>query len=488
MRVKRLRTLRVLLIQSFLLVVVISMTIIGFVAMNAPIFRAGAASIVQMQHPFRMQQLAPLLADHYELEGDWNSIESALAGFVSPDADGPFFFRPLGITGGLAVSQPVVDERLILLDQAGELVIDTHSTALSAEELAAMRENAWPIWVGGEQVGAFLIDISLMPATLEASRRLVLNSLLLAALLATITSAVVSVILANRLSGPLRRLNEAARTFSSRGEPELIVVEGSQEIAELSQTFNDMAQALAHQQKLREQMIADIAHELRTPLSIIKLEVEAMADGLQSPDKAVVALQTQTDALTLLIQDLRELSLVDAGGMMLQRHEVDLEELLSTVVDTWCISAAQKAIDLRLSIPAPLPTMRVDPLRIEQVLNNLLSNAVRYTPNDGRILVGAQVWGHEVVIAVADNGPGIPPELQDHLFDRFFRAESSRNRESGGSGLGLAIAQRLVHLHGGRIWVESEEGVGTTFYVALRRSGFPQPHDGSLRLAAVDAQ
>jgi signal transduction histidine kinase len=228
-----------------------------------------------------------------------------------------------------------------------------------------------------------------------------------------------------------------------------------------------MAAALAAQQQLRRQLVADIAHELRTPLSIMKLNVAGLADHLQSPAEAVAALEVEIESLAALIEDLRALSLAESGGMQLNLEPIRLDAFLKRVGQSWQPQAEAHGLELRLDLASDLPVVTFDPRRLEQVLNNLLSNAWRYTPPGGHVTLGARREGSGVRLWVADTGPGLPAAELARLFDRFYRVDPSRSRESGGSGLGLAIAKQIVLLHGGRIWAESELGQGATFIVVL---------------------
>jgi signal transduction histidine kinase len=214
-------------------------------------------------------------------------------------------------------------------------------------------------------------------------------------------------------------------------------------------------------------MVADIAHELRTPLSIMQLEIEGMADGLQSPAVAAQHLREQIGALTGLVEDLRLLSLADAGGLALQSETIDLAALLATVLASWRSHAQSRGLTLQLHPSIPDVQIPGDQSRLAQVFNNLISNAIQYTPTGGAITLNATIRATEVCCTVTDTGPGISADALPYLFERFYRADPSRNRATGGSGLGLSIAKRLVELHSGRIWVESVVGQGTTFFVAL---------------------
>jgi len=243
-----------------------------------------------------------------------------------------------------------------------------------------------------------------------------------------------------------------------------------------------MAGALAQAETLRRNLVADIAHELRTPLAVLQGHVEGLQDGVLSPTPPTLdRLHEETLLLTRLVDDLRELSLAEAGELKLERQPSDLGELLRRSVAAMQPQAAEKGVTLALDVAPDLPLANVDADRIGQVMRNLLANALRYTTAGGSVTVMARqtektrgtgvtgVTGEvpALLVAVADSGPGIAPDDLPHVFDRFYRADKSRSRASGGAGLGLAIVKQLVEAHGGRVWAESEVGKGATFKFTL---------------------
>jgi signal transduction histidine kinase len=237
------------------------------------------------------------------------------------------------------------------------------------------------------------------------------------------------------------------------------------EIGELAQAFNQMAQSLAHQETLRRNLMADIAHELRTPLTVMRGDLEALLDGiLETTPEALGSLQEETLLLSRLVDDLRALALAEAGQLQLERQSIDLASLLQGVVAGFDLQAQSQDQTLVLDLPADLPAVEADSERVRQVTANLISNALHHAPGSGRVVVSARGQHDQVQVSVADDGPGIAPEDLPHVFDRFWRGRESR---AGGSGLGLAIAQELIRAHGGHIWVESELGRGATFYYTL---------------------
>lgn len=281
----------------------------------------------------------------------------------------------------------------------------------------------------------------------------------------------------------MRSLTRAAQRLAANERHEPLTQPDDAELAELALAFNTMADQLAHQESLRRQMMADIAHELRTPLSVLRLQVEGLEDGVEQPTPEVFrSLREEVNLLERLINDLRLLSLADAGQLSLMRELIDPQGVVERVATGACQRARQQGIDLRVETDRPLPLLYADQQRLAQVLGNLLENALRYTPPGGRVTLRA--FGQErsngarlsptCVFEVSDTGPGIAPEHLPCIFERFFRADRARTRETGGSGLGLAIVHRLVDAHDGQVEVNSTPGQGTTFRVILP-IGSPQP-------------
>ncbi len=278
-----------------------------------------------------------------------------------------------------------------------------------------------------------------------------------------------------RISRPISRLTQAARTMASGDLSVRVPGHGVREINDLSDAFNSMASSVAEADRQRRQLTADVAHELRTPLSIIKGRLEGMQDGVYRPTPDQVALLLdETALLERLIEDLRLLAQADAGQLPLYMERFNPAHLAHTVARSFAPAAEAAGIALQVALPpagAEMPDVYADPQRIAQVLGNLMSNAIRHTPPGGQITVGAQAEGRAGAVAacmyVSDTGAGIPHDQLPHIFSRFWKADRSRARSSGGAGLGLAIAHRIVEAHGGAIWAQSEPGKGTTVAFTL---------------------
>ncbi|HEU4760275.1 MAG TPA: ATP-binding protein [Dehalococcoidia bacterium] len=279
---------------------------------------------------------------------------------------------------------------------------------------------------------------------------------------------VLAILLARQITGPLRRLAGATADIAGGRLDRRIERPGNDEVGQLARAFNGMAEALQRQEQLRRSLMADIAHELRTPLSVLRGNLEAMQDGLLQPTPdQVVVLHDQSLALSRLVEDLRTLSLASAGHLELRRQPADVGELARTAASELDALAREREINLSVQAPPGLPSAAVDRDRLGQVLRNLLDNALRYTPPGGRVDVEVKGQAKQVIVSVADTGSGIAPEDLPHVFDRFYRADGSRARATGGSGLGLAIVKQLIEAHGGHVWAESEAGRGSVFSFSL---------------------
>lgn len=274
--------------------------------------------------------------------------------------------------------------------------------------------------------------------------------------------------LARSITVPLRKLYTMVREIEQGKYGQKVEVNSNDEVELLAKAFNGMSQALETNTRQRKRLLADIAHELRTPLSVIQGNLEGMLDGVvDKDDEQIASLYEETVQLNRLIKDLRDLSLAEAGQLSLERAPTDLNQLVSRAAAMIRHSAELKGIDVACELEE-LPSAEVDGSRISQVVYNLLTNAVRYTPDGGRVTVRTAVPGDGVIqISVCDTGQGIGADDLPYVFDHFYRTDKSRTRASGGSGIGLAVVKQLVETHGGRVWVESSYGQGSCFHFSL---------------------
>lgn len=429
----------------------------------------------------RFQSLSDGLVEYYQTRGSWVGIEQLLRQIrIVP---GPMMGRRPG----------TIDWRddmfhLTLADADGHVVFGPGGNTgrnLSRGEQAAAQD----IVVDGEVVGRVVISRPVQSAILGPLERMFVTRLrwllVVGGMLAGAVGGLLGLVFSRNLTAPLQRLASAARAVASRDFSRRVEVEGSAEVAEVARAFNEMTAALEQSDRQRQNMVADVAHELRTPLSVVQGNLQAILDDVYPLDKTEISrLYDETRLLSRLVDDLRELALADAGQLRLNLVSVDVAQIVAVTTESLALVAEAQEIVLSTDIPNGLPPVKGDPDRLAQVFRNLLLNALRHTPPGGSVSVAASRAGGVVEIAVADTGEGIAPEDLPHVFDRFWRADAARTRTSGGgvvrtpsagrdyrwaggSGLGLSVAQSLVEAQGGRIWVESEPGRGSTFRFTL---------------------
>jgi len=307
---------------------------------------------------------------------------------------------------------------------------------------------------------------------LEAQREFVDNlewNLWLAGFLGAVLALVLSVILTRQIVSPLSRITLAAQKVRLGDLNQRVDIGGSSELGDLGNSFNNMVEKLRYDQELRYKMVADIAHELRNPLSIVQGNVEAMLDGVMpADDQTLNSLHQETLLLSRLVEDLRTLSLAESGQLNFYPQEMDLVDLIRNVVDGFKAQFATKNIRLKITGSEKLPRVWADKDRTAQIIRNLLSNSFYYTPNNGSVRINLASNSESVTVSINDSGTGIPREDLRHIFERFYRVDHSRSRKkTGGSGLGLAIVKQLVEVQGGKVWVESVMDKGSSFYFNL---------------------
>ena len=420
----------------------------------------------------RFQNLTDSLVEYYQIQGSWDGIEAILdqVRIVSSGMPAPMMgWRPDTLAWR--------DERfqITLADTGGRVVYDGADGQTGRKLTAGERAAAQDLLVEDEVVGRLVISRPVQSAILGPLEQVFVNRLrwllIGGALLAGVLGVLLGLALSRNLTAPLQRLATAARAVANRDFSRRVEVEGSAEVAEVAQAFNEMTAALAEAERQRQNMVADVAHELRSPLSVLQGNLRAILDDVYPLDKAEISrLYDETLLLARLVGDLRELALADAGQLRLNLRLTDISQLIHSTVENLGLVAEAQEVALTAEMPDELPPVQADPDRLAQVLRNLLINAVRHTPPGGSVTVAATPRADALEIMVADTGEGIAPEDLPHIFDRFWRADFSRardNRWAGGSGLGLSVAQSLVAAQGGQIWAESTLGEGTTLRLTL---------------------
>lgn len=401
-------------------------------------------------------QLAANLSMYYRDRGSWVGVDR-------------FLFEPVVITFGdqiFAGSMLSVGGRLMLANEAGLIFISTESSLdighpLEEQEL----DVSIPIVVDGEQVGT----VGLAPNPNPREAEFLASAMQSAVLAGGITiglALILSIFLILQILSPLKKLTRATERVAHGDLSDSVRLRSRDEFGQLGESFDQMVENLRRSETLRQMMTADIAHELRTPVTIIQGTLEAIIDGVYEPSSETIApIYEETLHLGRLIDDLRDLALAEAGELRLEKEPVDLEGLIRQVVEA-AASSPDEAPTIRIDAETATPQIDGDPKRLRQVLANLLGNALRHTPVDGEIRIEIRRGTNAVEFVVEDTGPGFTEEDLPHLFERFYRGDPARNR-GGGTGLGLAIVKQWVEAHGGTIRAENMASGGARFTVRL---------------------
>lgn len=408
------------------------------------------------------------LEDHYEKTESWEGVEDllTLAGNNQGNRRGNQGENRGfgGMMGGM------MTQRLRLADAEGNLILDTEGSdgtgALSGSEL----QQGIPLQIKGQTVGYLLPEGGMVFTSGDDTYLLgrLTRAAYIAAGVAVALAIILAIILSTRLLKPVRALTNAASSLADGDLTKRVSIKGDDELAILGQTFNQMATALETAEESRRAMTADIAHELRTPLAVQRAQLEALQDGVYpATEENLTSILEQNILLTRMVEDLGTLALADAGQLKLEKIPTDLEKLVKRVLDRFKSQANERQIDLRFSSQGECRKLSLDPGRMEQILGNLLSNALRYTPNGSWVETKLECSEVRVVLFVNDNGPGIPEGSQELIFKRFYRIDHGRSRSEGGSGLGLAIARQLAEAQGATLTAGNHPQGGASFKLVI---------------------
>lgn len=358
----------------------------------------------------------------------------------------------------------------ILVDETGKVIIPNERYRFGDQVPKAELALGIPITEDDQVIGILVpvrVPFEGNPREVEFIDR-INRTLLYGALIGGVIALLLGIFLSRTLTRPIRELTRATHAISAGDLSQQVPVRSEDELGELAQAFNKMSTALSRSINTRKQMTADIAHELRTPLSLILGHAEAVHDGVLQPTREnFEIIREEATRLEHLVNDLRILSLADAGELTINLQPIEPQRLLQEVASLYQYQTQRKTIAFELDIASPLSTIEVDPGRMTQVLANILDNALRHTPEGGRIILAAKEIQDQIEISIQDSGSGITAQDANRIFDRFYRTDPSRQREEGGSGLGLAIAKSIVQAHGGQIRAESEAGNGLKIIITL---------------------
>ncbi len=456
--------------RIFLALTLVSLVIL---TLNAVVtrwnFERGFLEYVARQEADTLSDAASDLADMYSNDGGWASLRGnprRLNDVLRPDNRRASPDRRPGPERQPGEPPPPdpfeLSRRISLLDADGKLIV--------GRPVIGDADRLVPILVDGQTVGYVTI----------APRRQLTNpadqnfaskqeqSIVLIAAAALLFAAVISAILAKQLTRPIRALASGARSITAGHYDTRIRAAHGDELGDLAGDFNQLAETLEKNRLSRQRWVADIAHELRTPLAILRGELDAVEDGVRTFDTTTrKSLQAEVARLSKLVGDLHDLSVYDEGVLGYQSERVDIGALLGAVLENADNRLRDAGIELTRQLPKESVEVLADPTRLEQLFANLIENTLRYTDSPGSLHVTCSVDSDRVDLQFADSAPGVPDRLLGQLFDRLFRVSTSRSRGSGGSGLGLSICKAIVDAHGGTIQAMNSETGGLLIRVRL---------------------
>ena len=410
-----------------------------------------AESMQTRRNEIRRARIERLVSRNYSLEFQWEKIQPALeqAGRVS-------------------------GRRIVVTNQHGDIVGDSHKRFGVPWRRHDKTIKSSPIVVGDQEVGFFASDSENVPGAIREPPISRLASavnryLLWAGLASGVVGVLMVSLVSRRLLSPMQALGYAARRLGGGDLTQRVPATGPTELVDLAGSFNAMAGSLQNAEEQRRNLAADVAHELRTPLSNIQGYLEAVKDGLLEPNEETIdTIYQQAVHLSQLVEDLRLLAQVEGGSLGLNLAPDSMPEVLRRSVEAFRARAEAEGVELSVYTPADFPLVTMDRTRIAQVAANLLENAIRHTPSGGRVEVRLDEAAlAKATVTVSDSGEGIPTQELPNLFERFHRVDPSRARSTGGAGLGLTIAKQLVEAHGGTIHAESALGQGSRFVFEL---------------------
>lgn len=452
------KSLRIRLLLTFALVVTIAIGTVAYFASRSTTSEFRRSVEVILDYPYidettKINVINKHLAQYGGERGTWEGIQTLL--------------ERMGRSA---------KARFVMADLAGNVTADSSGQLLGGQINMALSRPFAAFLIDGTPILAYLVP--LQENNLEAIEagfiQSVNRSLWLAIGAAGGVALFLTLLLSQSILGPIGALTFAARRMEKGDLNSRVDVRSEDELGELASAFNAMADGLKRLEQLRRNMVTDVAHELRTPLSNVRGYLEAIKDGMIEPTPKVVAsLHEEAMLLNRMVDDLQELALAEAGQLKLMRQNVSISEVVEKVVHLVQPKTSEKDLGIQICLPEDLPPVYADAERLGQILRNLLNNAITNTPAGGEILISARETDSKVEVCVEDTGNGIAPEHLPYVFERFYRADKSRTRLTGGAGLGLAIVKQLVEAHGGEISITSQVGEGTA--VTFTTPGVEKP-------------
>ncbi|WP_319415418.1 ATP-binding protein [Marispirochaeta aestuarii] len=420
--------------------------------------------MVRQEDKLLADQMALLAEDYYRQNGTLIGISEILrlpSGYGMPPSR-----RMLDHSRMMPRMVPPV----LVLGEDGQVYADTHGFFTTRDVQDFEIQHGTPVMIDSRTVGRVFVGSMIVPALDDRDNEflgLVVRSVLVSSLSVAIVAVFLGAVLFRRIASPVEALAAASRSIAQGNLHARINIHRSDELGELIDQFNTMASSLESSEEWKRRIISDSAHELRTPVAVLQGELEMILEGVYTPDrKRIESLYRETELMSRLISELGELAAAEGGQIRLIRQNCSLEELAREAAEPFLVQALPRKVSIQIPDTEGMEVFG-DPQKIIQVIRNLVANALKVVPDGGRIDIYSEKVGNEAVLHVDDSGAGIPEEYREQIFQRFFRLDSSRNREAGGAGLGLAIARRIMQLHGGRIWADEGKNGGARISIAL---------------------
>ncbi len=432
------------MLVGFILIVALSIGTVAFVA-NRATKREFDRYITQDQ-ALKYQRLALILSSYYEETGSWKGVQKLIDKI-----------------------KKTYQSRIVLANDEGTIVGDTTGEMTGMIPDEALNLKIATLGETDNPSGFLYLKDRKRSALEKIFLSSVNRSITLAAIISVLGAILLTAIYSRRTLNPIQEITSAAEKIKRGDLDQEVKVTSRDEVGELASAFNSMAEELKQQERLRKNMVSDVAHELRSPLTKSHGYLEAIKEGSMEPEEKVIdSLYRNSKLLKKLVDDLHDLAMAEAGNLNLEKQPVLLDDIISRAVES--INVSLEEGDLELDIDSSEEVLlNVDPDRIHQVLQNLLDNAINHSDPGGQIKITTRLKEESIEVSVSDNGEGIPEKDLPHIFNRFYRVDHSRSRGTGGTGLGLTISKELVEAHGGSIDVRSERGKGTTFSFSLPR-------------------
>lgn len=457
--------LRNQLILSFAFVTIITALAGGLITSSA--IHSDFQTYIDQYQKNRVNQWQMIFTNYYTRFQTWDGAQQLIFNKMGA---GP----GMGKQGrGMAFASLSENERIIVENSSGIVAVDSKASSLGEIYQGRISSGTLTkdIIVNGQRVGRMLAEAE-PPSTFKTLEDAFLSSVnrsvLLSGLFVVILAVFLAAFFSANLSRPLKKLTIAAEKISSGDFSQNVEVQSENEIGHLGAAFNKMAINLQQNEHLRQSLVADVAHELRTPISILRGNLESILAGVTEPKEENLALiHDEVLRMSFLVRDLQELSLAEAGQLKLNKQKVDVLELAKKIINFFQVETEEKGIHILSETNNEIPLLNADPQRLEQIFANLLSNAIRYSSANEDIAIRFAVSEQSLVIQFVDSGPGIETEELPYIFERFYRGDKARSRVSGGTGLGLAISKGYAEMHGGTIKADNNAVKGSTFTVEL---------------------